>query len=356
MKHNSVEFYRFIFTIVIVLLHFFSSIGIWVGGYIAVEFFFILSGFLIAMSLNRRNITDLSKAGPIALSFSVRRVKKLFPAKTLAFLLYFCFYIYDNKIGITAAIKLVINSIWELLFFDMAGFGVSDKYFVFQAWYLSALIIAGYFISYFYLKKRDTFIYLVAPISIILIYGRLATTIGTVDRHRSFAYPGIAEGLLRAFAGISLGIIAYHFYEYLSDKVLSRFFARLLCIIEIAGLLALLITVYRGGHTKKDFLIILFFGFLIIMSFWNQTPLDHLLDNKFSAFLGRISLPIFLTHTFVLSLVKKIYYPEQLTAQIIMFVSIAILFAAPFNWVLSIILKGLKYIGNKVNIFEKSIG
>ena len=53
MKNRALEFYRFLFSIVIVLYHYRSQVydGFLPSGYISVEFFFILSGFLMTAGL-----------------------------------------------------------------------------------------------------------------------------------------------------------------------------------------------------------------------------------------------------------------------------------------------------------------
>ena len=74
-KNINIELWRFIFTILICLLHFGTKINNTVyfrGGYIAVEFFFILSGYLLMVKVNN-NYSDNQ------LDFTLQKIKRLYP-------------------------------------------------------------------------------------------------------------------------------------------------------------------------------------------------------------------------------------------------------------------------------------
>ena len=81
MKRNiPIEFFRFLFICVICLWHF-SNVAMFVKhGYIAVEFFFILSGFYLYKNYRQDPEKD-------TFEYVLNRFKKLFPPFFISFVL-----------------------------------------------------------------------------------------------------------------------------------------------------------------------------------------------------------------------------------------------------------------------------
>ena len=80
MKNNLIELYRFIFILCICIGHFFANynniLGIKINfferGYLSVEFFFILSGFLFALKIDKNHNINIY-------DFIVSKIKRFYP-------------------------------------------------------------------------------------------------------------------------------------------------------------------------------------------------------------------------------------------------------------------------------------
>ena len=70
-KDNMISFWRIVFTYGVVLFHLFNQYEHWTGWDIGVEFFFVVSGWLLAADLKKYNRTPYG--------YTLHRIKRLYP-------------------------------------------------------------------------------------------------------------------------------------------------------------------------------------------------------------------------------------------------------------------------------------
>lgn len=92
-KNNMISVWRVIFSYAIVFVHFFNQYGHFTGWYIGVEFFFIVSGWLLSADLEKKNRNTYV--------YTWSRFKRLYPEYFWAFLvsalLYALYIIYISE-------------------------------------------------------------------------------------------------------------------------------------------------------------------------------------------------------------------------------------------------------------------
>ena len=76
-------------------------------------------------------------------------------------------------------------------------------------------------------------------------------------------------------------------------------------MIELGIVSAVLVLMTCKGRSQIDYEICFGFIAILLFSFWNKTYLSRFLDNKVSIFIGRLSLPIYLYHLFVVKIVAQ---------------------------------------------------
>lgn len=305
-KRQAIELLRFVFSIIIVLYHtwdYFEAPVHFIGGYIAVDFFFVLSGFFLFRSASAVSPPSSSEDGSISkatLDYTFRRIRRLYPEYLFAFLLQFWFmnlFVWNNTVY--SSIKNGFDAIWTLLFLNMAGLGIPT--YNGPTWYLSSMLIAGFLLYYLIKKNAPLFQRIIAPLSILVIYSYFNNTVG----HTQIAieYYGIAcGGTIRAIAGMSLGCISYAIYRKLDKLTFTAAGKIVLSIVEAVLCCGILVAIYQSGFTKGDFLIILGFSVWIPLVISQKSFLSQFMNNKFSSWLGTISYSIFLNHRLILLL------------------------------------------------------
>lgn len=143
-----IELWRFVFTSIVCLLHFegayvgWDSCYIFKCGYLGVEFFFILSGFLM-MRHNRHNDDSSGE-------YIIGRIKRFYPSLIISWSIIIIYRIVNSKWDFLTSINDILEHIWEYLL--LSGIGMSWDTLNPPEWYISVLLITSYFL-YWLIKK-----------------------------------------------------------------------------------------------------------------------------------------------------------------------------------------------------------
>lgn len=305
-KHNGIiSLWKFLFAIVIVFFHgncFYSDLSnpFFKGGYIAVEFFFITSGFYFAKSTLKEKYHK-NTIGKETFSFIIKKIKSFMHYIIIIFILNIIFLLINNKLKTND----IINSIWNLLLLREFGFRAPN--FLGQLWYLSSMIFAM-FILYPLLKKhRDNFILIASPTIIILGLGYLSKNWLGLD-HAYNLWTGFCKtGILRGLIEINIGMIIYYINKKLKNIEYTKLFRIILTITsELLLITVLFITTSIDTHKYYDYIMLLFISIAILIIVSEKTYEYKILSNKLCYYLEKLSLPIFINHTFIIDLIKKI--------------------------------------------------
>ena len=311
-KHNGIiSFWKFMFTLMIIALHVglrmkgmlgitLPNKNIFNGGSIGVEFFFIVSGYLMTKSALRVNIEN-SNLGLITFKYIWKKIKAFFPYMLIA---YSCALILHIQISNLKNYQ-IINTIWDVLLLRMSGI----KYWhgiLGVAWYISAMLICMIILYPLAIKYKKNFIYIIAPLSVIFIGGWISHTYGNIADPE--VWTGIIyKSLLRGFFELSLGAIAYQFAEYVKSLSFTKLGSRVLTFIEIIGFLSIFYFVNKPSpHDKYDFIMILILFISISIAFSEKSILQNFSNNKLFYYMEKISLPMYLNQIWIIEIILKL--------------------------------------------------
>ena len=112
MKNNAIQFWRYLFTCLICILHFETQYfsgeqPFFLCGYLGVEFFFILSGFFMVKHAERSQET--------ALEYTWGRIKRFYPDLLISWILIMLNLAWVNGYGPLDTWREIISHIWEYL-------------------------------------------------------------------------------------------------------------------------------------------------------------------------------------------------------------------------------------------------
>lgn len=302
-RNYAIEFYRFLFACVVYCLHArdYGSLptknGEFSGGYLCVEFFFILTGFFMMRNILSKQKQLAGGATPesLALEYFIARYKKLMPQYWLSIVL---------MTVITCEISRELPSVTVLLemlpeFFAVQAFGIS-AYVNGFLWFVSDMLWASAIVYYLVLCRKDFMTTIFFPVGLLVAVGYLYRNVGYIDVTSTKP----VEAFLRAFFEIGFGCVLYQVFVKLQDYNYNRIFMTLL----EAGLLSTaMFILWRTRRDYKDFIMVFVMGALILVTALNQGWITKLLNNKVSAWLGSLSYIIYVNQASFRLLSRKYY-------------------------------------------------
>lgn len=286
-KDNSIIVWRILFSYIIITYHFLNSYGVDSSLYVATDFFFIVSGFLIAKDASEEKYVT---------SFEMikHKIKAFYPHYILSLLLgYIAFTLTHNGPQVSKAELLI-----EVGFIQMFGLNISHMVNV-PTWYLSVLLMAGYIIYFLYQNYKKLYIGLVCPVSIIIIFTWFFRNYGFIN-HSSLGKE-ITTGIywnrpfLLGFSMMCLGVEAFE----INNDVGKRFRGGenhyiKMRVIEIMMLASVPILAIFFRKTFLDYVMVVMIFIGVALAFGNGGAV--LAQNKGIKYFSRLSYPLFLNH------------------------------------------------------------
>ena len=392
-QHNvTIDFLRFLFSVIVVLHHSRYVLGddncYFLGGSLAVEFFFFVSGYLLLVGADkagRKNgagylLTDgvdmagrteaagletkgvgagttgiggkttgiggeatgigaettgfcgeMTGIGSETLHFILHKIRSFLPEFLIAWWIGFVLIGVVRQYGVLDYLKAFGNDFWELTLVKMSGLfthGIDGA-----MWYLSAMLL-GMAILYPLLRtKRDLMTHLVCPLLALFLYGYLCQAEGHPRDH--IVWLGLCyKGLVRAVAGLCTGVVicvAVRRLKRFSPSGLTKtgnalaIGAQLLCLLLTIRYMA------EQEPSEYDYFYMFLLMLLVLISFAGF-GLESVLGNSqrlhlLSAFLGKYSLSLYLGHLYFAQHMNELLPEELYSGKIRMTVYLAAAFA-----------------------------
>lgn len=279
---------RFFFALIVVMVH---TIGFKLtlihGGY-AVDFFFILSGFVLSHALLRR---PASAGGFGWAGFAWARFARLYPLH-LATLL-FLFVMVGGLNGAGGG-KDTLAFVLNLLLLQGLGVIGSDAW-NFPSWSVSVEFLVNVLLLYPVVRWRSrigaAIVVIVAAAAILWAWGPVFDLFNVQP---AFG-PILSGGLLRGSAGILLGYLLYEAWLVLAPKIDVARWQAPATAAEI-GLCTLLLVCMGTDHPLWNTLPAPLSALLVLQMATVPGRLSRLFQTRLFAELGNISYAIYLLH------------------------------------------------------------
>lgn len=272
----SVDFFRFLFMLQICLWHLGKCMGIMQHGYIAVEFFFILSGYLIYKSSVKKNAKGV-------FNYTWDKVKRFYPEVLLttfpAWVV--CWAVLDKSPWV------LFNSIFFLQNTGIYGGGVNPA-----LWYLSVLLLGGGLIYAILHNNKHLSVTVILPLLVLMVYTYIFK-----ENEGSFELWGTRTcfymPLWRGMAGMSLGCLVARLHEIkLSDSILKkRRILDCLCVMSLVGCF-----VVAFSDNTLDRYALFFYSIIVLSCFTEGTLVNKLFYSSAWNYLGELSFELLLVH------------------------------------------------------------
>lgn len=305
-QNGEINFLRFVFAIIVMILHFEDNYDfkVFECGYISVEFYFMVSGYLMAKRVKKRRerspLTD-AEIGSETWSFLGNKIKSFYGYYLMSVVLWLVIL----QVGLrgasgTQTLNYVMRGMPQL---TLTFMGICHDYtglYVANSWYLSAMVLAMLILYPLLLKKFDTCTKFIFPLVSIFLLGYLYKSYNSICA--TFQWNGFFYGgLLRGIAEIALGASLFTASEFLTSKhewlIKSKKAAAKWVLTAIKWLCYGITIIHAYGFTFGGAYSVhaLFFCAIGVMLSFSEAGY-MIPDNKVTRYLGKISLPVYIFH------------------------------------------------------------
>ncbi|WRS27305.1 acyltransferase [Oscillospiraceae bacterium MB08-C2-2] len=295
-------------------------------GYLAVEFFFLLSGFFAVQSVQKSTIVSRAEIMRIVWNKYRRIMCYVIPSTLIHYILINLL----EKPSPWVFVRSLVYSVFEMALLPMSGVYVT--FLNLPLWYLSALFISLPFFMLLVQEWGESFLYIVAPSASLVLYGYLCMRTGHIDIWAE-QYGLISISLLRAFAGLCLGGCCYVLALRLKAVSFTIVGSRALACIQFMCFGIAFFYMYTHRYSKLDFLVIAIIAMGCIIVFSQKSSVNSVLNLPWFNQLADYSLALYVSHwsirTYIPILMPNATYWQMLFPYIIC----SLAYAALILWV-----------------------
>lgn len=281
MKNHSIEFFRFFFMLFICLAHFPGKAAIKLNHpYLAVDFFFIISGlFIYKSSVKEQPLSTFD--------FSLKKVKRFYPKLVIGCILITLLQpTWLHNVGSLEQIvnewRNVVNELCFVMNIGIFGPGKNPP-----VWYLTTLVFGGAFIYSFltYNLKLSLRLFFPMVLAILTYIFHQGDSVAVWGVEGWFYRP-----ILRGVAGMCIGVFCGYFLQYYKDRLGLRF-VNITSIVSLCGILFIMF----AGPTL-DAYIFLFIPFLVVACFYEEAWITRVTSSKVWDSFGGITYDMLILH------------------------------------------------------------
>lgn len=258
---------------------------------LAVDYFFILSGYVLTGSILSKNNFD-------SFLFAKARWLRLFPvyifAATISLILYSYLGRQEGMPWLGDIIKIV--SIGQML-----PFNIGSEFIHFEPlgidWSISAEFWIGIIffpILYSIKKYRPEIVFVFLMLSVLIPFFIINNySPSFLDLHFAKYSPLIYWGLIRGYMGYSLGALCYFIINYINKNVRSLY----LSLIQVLSILLIVIIYAKNSYNRSnEYFSIFLFAIMIISLSLDKGIIFKLTNNVIGKWFGKVSYPLYCLH------------------------------------------------------------
>lgn len=295
---KGIDGFKGMFSIIILLYHYYGGGNWFVHGYLGVDFFFIVSGFFWMMSMK----CDRYTSGKQYLQYNFC---KYWPITTCIYisLVFFRFVIYGW--GIAKLREMGLHILYEIFYIHLVGID-SNSYVLSLIWYIAVMIFVLTVFTSLYIWKKDFFLTIFLPIAIIgcctylfAIWGSLADFRG-INKGDFFI-----KGVYRGVMDMGVGIVVYHFMPMV-NTLLDHIRIIWIVVLELLTLVICFCSILTTGGNSTDLLIIPCSCIFIFLCYAEKGILYRIMECKLFKCIGILSLYIYLTQAFSMTIAMRL--------------------------------------------------
>ena len=296
VRNGKIDLLRFLFSICVVLNHAKyimpnkNLANLFSGYSLAVEFFFLVSGYLLMASIEKAEKVSTLSLGQETGTYLMKKFKSLYPEAAIAYLI----TLVVTAVATNASMDKLFTESWPegLL---LISTGLFEPKIMLVSWYVSSMLLCMALLYPLVRKYKDMAVRVILPAVAVLLLGWMCQTYGSV--RSPMKWTGIVtKGNFRALAELSLGILCYFATKKLKTLDFTRLGRILLGVAELTIYVLYVHYMATDSNGFKDLIFLPLLSIAMIITFSEQSIGHNLFNNKLCLFLGKNSLSIYFSH------------------------------------------------------------
>lgn len=311
-RNTLLELWRFFFCIAVLAFHFFSKIEseLFHGGYLGVEFFFIVSGYFIGAYYSRyQEGKPVTERLITIVSYARTRLKRLYPFYFLALIFMLIVRVITKEYHVSHILGVIKNCFAEFFLLQWVPWGDKvpwgNEVLISAGWFVPSVFFGGLFLVIILALTGKAGGYVIAPLTSFFIYRYYFILISKIDVIYTY------HSVLRGIAGVAFGVFIYFICRHLRSLIeklpQSRIFSGISCIFASLIFLGVFIYTIHGRRSKLDFLIIALYGTGLLFLMSGSLKLPEKADRVF-LFLGKLTYPVYVFQMPVIELILAFFF------------------------------------------------
>ncbi len=302
MRFQALDSIRGLAAVAVVLFHLKFSFP----GYLAVDLFFILSGFV----LSYRYFGQPDTMKPSIADFAAARFSRLYPLHLFALMAILLIYAGSQQFP-SFGDGYLFTFLQHLLLLHNTGLSTHWLSWNEPSWSISVEFWVNLLVFAYIAKKANT----LGLVSLaILGYVILAANIKHLDVHIQLLFGFLNTGLVRCFAGFFIGMAVYRFYQKMQAlpaiKQKSTLAYLSFSLLEVILLAACFYIMFISPiRTKADFNGPIIFTFTVLVFAFQAGMVSQIFIRLKLALLGTLSYSLYLNHFWLLALMHRLDLP-----------------------------------------------
>tara|TARA_Y100001960_G_C14777643_1_gene884313 strand:- start:3431 stop:5365 length:1935 start_codon:yes stop_codon:yes gene_type:complete len=325
---------RAVAIIMVLLFHFNIGAPYFSGGFIGVDIFFVISGFLIA-SLIKRNVERNTFSFK---TFYLHRMRRLLPAFAITMLLtvltgWLVMLPKDFTLLIGSAFYSMLSISNIFFYFNTKGyFGEKEESLPFlHTWSLSVeeqfYLIAPVLLFIFFIFKDRFKLKILDAMLWLLFISTLAISVYFANTNPSFAYFMLPTRFFELLSGVILAIYIHKI------PLLNKYLCNILILLAVVGLIFLSFYLDKSSHFPGWSALIISILVCLIIGLGKSSAnnvVTKFLSQRILIFIGLISYSLYLVHWPIVAYLN--YYKVELNTSVKISLIILTFALASFIW------------------------
>lgn len=331
---HGLDVVRTLLAISVALGHFFYWNGVTThfprSFFVAVDFFFVLSGFVLTQSIVLSKEKNFES---FLMIFITKRILRLYPLYLVVFIVSLAIFSFNETLT-NDSFFYYFTSIFLLqsLGFDSGATSIFADTSIGISWSLSVEFWIGaiFFPIVFLLKKKPVILFYVSILSAISITAVVFNATPSIDVNFQRLAGAVSFATLRGWIGFSCGSAIYIAYSLLKEKVrgLKHF-----TFIELMTIILLICALYVPHDHRNEFISAFLFSFVMLALSFEKGFIGLIITHSIFSSFRYTSYSIYLIHPLVIFLWRKLELNFSFGSSVIYIIIVYLLSIASFKLV-----------------------